>query len=55
MKWLLIFALVIGVDVLSYVSVPTPVRHANRWSIVPLGGIILAAEYHFGNKLKEAS
>ena len=51
MKSFLMLVLFLIVDVASYYSVPREVRLENKWSLTPGAGYILAAEYHFGNKL----
>jgi hypothetical protein len=52
MRWLVVWVVFIILDVPCWLSVPREIRQANNWSLFPGGGYILAAEYHFGNKLK---
>jgi hypothetical protein len=48
---LVVAILFLGCDLGAYFSVPRTLRLENRWSLIPGCGYILAAEYHFGNKL----
>lgn len=52
--WFIVFIFTLF-DLLAFFSVPTEIRRANWWTIVPGGGYVLAVEYHFGNKLQETS
>ena len=47
----IIFIMFIIFDTIAAVSVPAGVRRENLWYIPPGGGIIIAAEYHFGHRL----
>lgn len=51
MKWFAL-ALFMLADVGAFYSVPKPVRAENEWALIPGCGFVLAAEYHFGAKLK---
>ena len=52
MKWLVLVMLIFA-DLGAFHSVPEPVRIGNKWATIPFCGFVLAAEYHFGNKLNE--
>lgn len=54
MKFVYAFAMLILIDTAAYFSVPMEVRQENRWAVAPfVGGLMLGAAYHFGNRLRQ--
>lgn len=51
MKLFVWFVVFILADMGAYFSVPRQIRLQNEWAVIPGCGYVLAAEYHFGNKL----
>lgn len=50
MKWIVLLIFLLA-DIGAMFSVPSQVRKDNWWRVLPGCGFVLAATYHFGNKL----